>query len=112
MPRQTKKYTAACDMLGLPRKASLPHAAVYGMLILRGFRWNGDIWVRERQKNMLTASVRITAHEDYITPLTIAISDLLELNGATIHSQKGPYQSSKSNKFISYVNFSHPEEWK
>lgn len=108
MPRQTKKYTAACSLLGLPSTARLPHAAVYGMLALRGFKWNGKRWESDQSRGELTASIRITAHEDYITQLTIAISDLLEFNGATVRSQKGPYTSQKSSKLITYINFSHP----
>lgn len=105
MARQTKKYTAACSMLGLPHNADIPHAAVYGMLALRGFEWSGQAWVNNSKLSPHAASVRISCEEGYLPTFASMIEDLLISLGCKITSEKGPYKNREGKQARFYINF-------
>lgn len=111
MARQTKKYTSACKVLGIPCDQNVPHEAVYGMLALRGYEWQQNRWKAPKQA-LESASVRIEAKEQYLESIVDAIAYLLESNSASVHSIKGPYKNRQGKNSRMYINFSHPTEWR
>ena len=107
MPRKTRKYTEACKVLGLPDNADIPHEAVYGMLALRFYQWNGETWVRTGQgdKVALSGSIRISARGGDSELISLALIDILPLIGLEVTNIRGPYQDRKSDKIRFYLTF-------
>lgn len=108
MPRLTKKYKGACETLGLPIDAGLPHEAVYGMLALHGFEWDGEKWRQQNEGvNRKSGSLRVSADPDVAGQLTDAIAYIIAEIGLTTTNIRGPYPDRKSKKERWYITFDY-----
>lgn len=109
MPRQTRKYTEACKEAGVPSNADIPHEAVYGMLSLRGKKWDGKNWAStdKRPRVSRVGTVKVSAYPDDVKSIAEAIADTMALWGFYITSIKGPYPNKRNRQERYYINFKY-----
>lgn len=105
--KKTKKYIAACNALGLPVGAGVPHEAVYGMLVLRGYEWSDGKWVAQQIEDALCGDIRVTGLPCHIDDLVLLCVEALENAGAHVNRISRPYSRRKSDKVMVYVNFTY-----
>lgn len=112
MHRKTKKYLRGIRLLGLPQTVELPHQAVYGLLAVRGYQWDGKDWQRapELSRQHESASVRITANEPYAERLALTLIDFFDYAGMETHKLSGPYPSRNSTTVRYYLHMTFPPD--
>lgn len=106
MARKTLKYTTACETLGIPPDADLPHEAVYGLLSIRGYLWDGARWTLGKSDTIARGgALRVSAVGGDAELITLALIDILPLIGLEPTTIKGPYPDRKSDKERFYLSF-------
>lgn len=107
MTRLTKKYKAACRVLGVPLNAEVPHEALYGMLVLRGFAWDGKTWANEHMKQWNRAKLRVEGPRGDVETLAQVHAEILTLSGFVVKSISRVYENRKSNNARVYIEFEY-----
>jgi hypothetical protein len=110
MPRATRKYVKACETLGLPVHSDLPHDAVYGLLSIRGYLWNGENWTLSRNASdraYLNGSLRISASLPDAEIIALSLIDALAAMGITAHRITGPYPNKTGKESRFYIYFTY-----
>jgi hypothetical protein len=97
MSRKTQKYVQACKTLKVPLNGDVPHEVLYGLLVARGYTWDGKHWTGGKPSQTVPAEVRIMAPPALCLETAQVIAGFLEASGAVIDSINGPFQNRKQN---------------
>jgi hypothetical protein len=107
MAKKTKKFLAACHALNVsPDNTDMPNAALYGLLAMRNYIWNGEHWLRPETPQK-RATVRVWADGEDIGDITMLIASALTGMGFEIDTLSKPYQDRDGGLYRQYINFTY-----
>jgi hypothetical protein len=106
--RKTEKYLKACQLLDV-EPGHLPHELLYGMLIAKGWNWDGSMWRPDAKDIRWTsASLRVSASDNDVVEIALALAEVLEGAGAQIGKISQPFQNRDGQQTRIYINFRYP----